>query len=288
MGSPRRGAVLTGCLLAIAVAGGWAQSASAAWPVWPKNTQHPIRGGFGDPRYNGRAHSWTLHGGVDVAVDERTQATRKVYSLVTGRVLAVTVSERHPCGSITIGRTQLGHVSAARVRVGQRVRRGQVIARSCPTLWHVHVTEWDRMGRKVNPLRRGGVLFPYVETAPPVVGRVELDSGGYQIRIEDPDSFHGWLDGVPKLLVDHAPTLIKVDGRVVVHLQRIGKGWNSDHYSVYGDRAFRDLPAAECMHTADRCDGEHWFRLGDLSAGPHLLRVWDVAGNLTTATIEID
>ncbi len=262
--------------------------AAAAWPVWPRNEQHPIRGGFTDPRWNGRADEWQLHGGVDVAVDERGQATRKVYSLVTGRVTKKTVTAKHPCGSVTIGRVQLGHVSAVRVRVGQKVRRGQQIARTCPTLWHVHVNEMDPQGRQVNPLRKGGVLFPYEDTAAPVVGEVEPDSGGYQVRIEDPDSFRGWFDEVPRLYEDHAPNLIRIDGRVAVDLRRIGPGSPVEYDHVYGDRAFRDLTAHQCMTTADPCQGEHWFRLGPLAPGDHLLRVWDVSGNLTTAAITID
>ncbi len=262
--------------------------AAAAWPVWPKNQQHPIRGGFGDPRWSGRAHEWLLHGGVDVAVDERTQATRKVYSLVTGRVSKITVTPKRPCGGVTIGRVELGHVSAVRVRVGQKVLRGQLIARTCPTLWHVHVTERDPQGRQVNPLRKGGVLFPYEDTAAPVVGAVELDSGGYQVRIEDPDSFRGWFDDVPRLYEDHAPNLIKIDGRVATYLRRLGPGSGLEHDDVYGDRAFRDLTADACMNTSGPCQGEHWFRLGPLAEGDHLLRVWDVAGNLTTVTLTID
>jgi hypothetical protein len=266
----------------------WPASASASWPVWPRNEQHPIRGGFADPRWDGRAREWRLHGGVDVAVDERTRETRKVYSLVTGRVSAVTVTPTRLCGGVTIGRVHLGHVSAARVRVGQHVQRGQVIARTCPTLWHVHVSERDLRGRQVNPLRRGGVLYPYEDTAPPVIGSIVPDSGGYQARIEDPDSFRGWFGEVPRLYEDHAPNLIQIDGRPVIYLRRIGKGTVAWHDSVYGDRAFRDLTAARCMSTTDPCQGEHWFRLGALAPGPHLFRVWDVAGNLTTATVSID
>ncbi len=265
----------------------WPAAASAGWPVWPTNQQHPIRGGFADPRWNGRAHEWQLHGGVDVAVDERTQATRKVYSLVTGRVKKVTVTPAHPCAAITIGRVELGHVSAVRVHVGQRILRGQMIARTCPTLWHVHVSERDPEGRQVNPLRKGGVLYPYEDTAAPVVERVELDSGGYQVRIEDPDSFRGWFDEVPRLYEDHAPNLITIDGRVAVDLRRIGPGSGVAYDHTFGDRAFRDLTADACMRTTGSCRGEHWFRLGPLAPGPHLLRVWDVAGNLTTVTLAI-
>ncbi len=263
-------------------------TASAGWPVWPKNQQHPIRGGFADPRWDGRAREWVLHGGVDVAVDERTQATRKVYSLVTGKVRKVTVTRKHPCGSITIGRVQLGHVSAARVHVGQRVKRGTLIARTCPTLWHVHVNETDALGRQINPLRKGGVLYPYEDTAKPVVGAVEPFAGGYQVRIEDPDSFRGWFDDVPRLYDDHAPNLIKIDGKVAVYLRRIGPGSGLAYDEVYGDRTFRDLTGQQCMDTTGSCQGEHWFRLGPLAPGDHLLRVWDVAGNLTTVTLTID
>jgi hypothetical protein len=256
--------------------------------VWPRNEQHPIRGGFGDPRWSGRTQSWQLHAGVDVAVDERTGATRKVYSLITGRVLVVTATSKRPCGGVRIGRVHIGHVTAVRVRVGQKVHRGQPIAWTCPTLWHVHVSELNGRGRQVNPLRPGGVLYPYEDTAPPIVRSVAPDSrGGYQARIEDPSSFLGWFGEVPRLYDDHPPDLIRIDGRVAVYLGRLGKRSGVTYDAVYGDRAFRNLTAAQCMLTTGSCRGEHWFRLGELAPGPHVLRVWDVAGNLTTVLVVI-
>ena len=111
------------------------------------------------------------------------------------------------------------------------------------------------------------MLFPYEDTAAPVVGEVEPDTGGYQVRIEDPDSFRGWFDDETRLYEDHAPDLIKIDGRVAVNLRRIGPGSGVPYDSVYGDRTFRDLTADQCMNTTGPCQGEHWFRLGPLAPG---------------------
>ena len=95
-------ALLFAALCAVADTGPGSRSAEAArtpihspycWPVAPFNRQHPIRGGFGDPRtlfhapptlaglYHG-AGSFSFHQGVDISAPDGTA----VYPVVDGVV----------------------------------------------------------------------------------------------------------------------------------------------------------------------------------------------------------
>jgi hypothetical protein len=254
--------------------------AHAAWPVWPRNEQHPIRGGFGDLRWDGRQQKWDLHGGVDVAVDERERATSKVYALNRGRVKATTTTRKHPCGSVTIGRVQLGHVHVT-VTEGQKIRKGQQVGWTCPDMWHVHVSEF-RHGRQVNALRPGGVLSPYSDTAAPTITDIHQGEDGWLVRVEDPLSDHGWLEQIPALLDDDPPTLIILDGVLVKDLR-----WMPVPF-MYDAKARRGLPVRDCLLTTDPCRGEHWFNLGPLELGTHELRALDEQGNRTVATFTVN
>jgi len=139
------------------------------WPVKPFGAQHPIRGGFGDPRTisdtafgdddAGDAGDYSFHNGIDIAAPNGT----RVYPVVTGVAHVV-------------GRDEV------RVRRGDRVFRYQhirplvhdrervvadvtVLGTIRAPFGHVHLTEIDRM-RVINPLLH---IRPYTDRVVPSV-----------------------------------------------------------------------------------------------------------------------
>jgi hypothetical protein len=170
------------------------------------------------------------------------------------------------------------------VSVGQEVQAGTWIARTCRNLWHVHITEFDRFWRKVNPLRPKGILEPYNDTAAPVIRKVRVVHGELRARIEDPQSFIGWFAVFPRLYNDLAPYRIAVDGVIVLSTDLIPP---QPFESVYAPEAFRNLRAAQCLAGHAPCAGQHWFRLGRLSAGRHVVEAWDATGNHVRMTVVV-
>jgi hypothetical protein len=284
------GAVIrAGCLGALvlcALAG--ASSARAAWPLSPIAEQQPVRGGFLDPRWGGPMKGWTFHAAVDVAVredlptDAPEGAVRQIYAIAPGFVRRTTVSPTHPCGSVRIGPVQYGHVDLLRVSVGQYLPRGRLIGWSCRGAWHVHIAEFDRRGRKLNPVRPGGVLQPYDDIAPPVIADVRIVEGELRARIEDRQSFMGWFSAIPRLYNDLPPYRIALDGFTVHSFYRMP---DAPFTSIYAPETFRNLSAADCLGTEANCGGEHWFRLGMPDYGKHVLEAWDANGNHTGLNI---
>jgi hypothetical protein len=147
------------------------------WPVAPVDQEHPVRAGFMDPRYGG------YHAGVDVTVrDDLPEQgapegrTHRVYA-VDGGVVAYdpAATADRGCASrvVSVGHFSYGHVDPVGVvEPGQFVTPGQQIGWTCAGQWHVHLTEWQVVdGRlvRVNPLRPGGKLSPYSDTAPPII-----------------------------------------------------------------------------------------------------------------------
>ena len=279
------GRVIRATCLAAVVLGALvgASSAAAAWPLSPIAEQQPVRGGFLDPRWGGKK-GWTFHGAVDVAVREDlpTDApegfVRQIYAIAPGFVRRTTISPTHRCGSVRIGRVQYGHVDLLRVSVGDYVPRGRWIAWSCRGLWHVHIAEFDRRGRKLNPLRPGGVLQPHDDAAPPVIRDLRVVDGELRARIEDPQSFVGWFSAIPRLYNDLPPYRIALDGMTVHSFFRVP---DAPFTSVYAPETFQNLSAAACLGTEATCGGEHWFRLGMVDPGKHVLEAWDANGNHT-------
>ena len=256
-------------------------AAEAAWPLSPIAEQQPVRGGFLDPRWGGKK-GWTFHGAVDVAVREDlpTDApegfVRQVFAIAPGVVRRTTISPTHRCGSVRIGPVQYGHVDLLRVSVGDYVPRGRWIALSCRGAWHVHIAEFDREGRKLNPLRPGGVLQPHEDTAPPMILDVRSVDGELHARIEDRQSFMGWFTAIPRLYNDLPPYRIALDGKTVHTFFRVP---DAPFESIYAPETFTNLSAADCLGMEGNCAGEHWFRLGVATYGKHVLEAWDANGN---------
>jgi len=155
-----------------------APGASAyGWPVKPFDRQHPIRGGFGDPRTVFQFPLWdggldgpgrfSFHNGVDVAAPNGTP----VYPVESGVAhvadrTALTVAARD-------GRSfQYDHVVPT-VRDGEPVQaRITLLGYVQAPYAHVHLAEIDG-GRLTNPLLSGH-LAPYRDTTRPEIRGVEI------------------------------------------------------------------------------------------------------------------
>ena len=160
---------------------GTSSDRSYGWPVAPFNRQHPIRGGFGDPRtlfhalptrdglYHGSG-SFSFHQGVDISAADGTA----VYPVADGVVSSLN-RERVFVDSGNGNRFEYWHITAT-VRVGDHVTTGKTvlghIIRGCG---HVHLTEIDN-GRVTDPLLPGH-LTPYRDTTEPFVSSIQLRMG---------------------------------------------------------------------------------------------------------------
>jgi hypothetical protein len=139
------------------------------WPIKPFDKQHPIRGGFGDPRTvseetlgtddAGDPGDYSFHNGIDIAAKDGTP----VYPVVSGTAHVVGRDEVRVRAGRRSFRYQ--HIKA-RVHDREHViadvtELGTVLA----PFRHVHFTEIDRE-RVVNPLQH---IRPYVDRTPPEV-----------------------------------------------------------------------------------------------------------------------
>lgn len=160
---------------------GTSSTRSYGWPVAPFNRQHPIRGGFGDPRtlfhapptlaglYHGSG-SFSFHQGVDISAPDGTA----VFPVADGTVTGLN-AERVVVSSGNGDGFEYWHITAT-VKVGQHVIAEKTvlghIIRGCG---HVHLTEIDG-GRVTDPLLPGH-LTPYRDTTTPQVSSIELRAG---------------------------------------------------------------------------------------------------------------
>jgi hypothetical protein len=154
---------------------------SPGWPVAPRTQQHPIRGAFIDPRGQDDNGLSGYHFGIDINVDDLHPdpgapfgLSHRVYALDAGVVSAPANVAARSCVNrrMDVGHFSYWHVSPV-VAAGSRVRAGQQIAWTCMGVWHVHLSEWQRIGGRlvwIDPLHRGGALVPYVDTAAPAIG----------------------------------------------------------------------------------------------------------------------
>ena len=158
------------------------------WPVAPLDVQHPIRGTFLDPRGRDDSGLAGYHFGVDINVDDRHPDpgappgySHRVYALEGGWANLRAVDPNVPCSDrrLLVGHFSYWHVSPI-VRLWQHIRPGQQIGWTCSGQWHVHVSEWAKVGGTrvwVNPLHRNGKIAPYVDRAPPVVRALRFFAG---------------------------------------------------------------------------------------------------------------
>jgi hypothetical protein len=141
-----------------------APSRPAGWPVWPTARAHAVRGGFNDPR--GRS----FHFGVDVAT---VMDNQRVFAMRAGTVVAERVGHFAIGVAGTQHRDIYWHVRAPRLRVGMRIRRGQLLGTAYAGWWHVHIAEWTPRCGYVDPRRPGGVFGDPRNTERPSIGPLE-------------------------------------------------------------------------------------------------------------------
>ncbi len=151
------------------------------WPLRPFNSQHPIRGYFGDPRtvfYGVHEGLFSFHNGVDISA----WAGNRVYPVASGRVVRL-VGDEIVIASSHDRRFQYIHVRP-RVHLGQRVLASRTVVGEVFEPWeHVHLSEL-RAGCVINPLAPGH-LSPYVDHTTPTVGAVRFESRGIPIPRRD-------------------------------------------------------------------------------------------------------
>ncbi len=152
-------------------------------------------------------------------------------------------------GFVHAGHFGYGHIDPV-VLTGEIVAPGDPIGWTCRDDWHVHLSEFifTTSGNiSVNPLRPGGKLQPYVDTAPPVIHAIRFHrpasarwgrrattsvarmlssgrrlpkdvlSGRVDVRaqVSDPQSFDGWFADLPHLAAPHHPFRLAV---TIVHV----------------------------------------------------------------------
>ena len=263
------------------------------WPVKPRNRQHPIRGSFLDPRPDPERGA-IYHEGVDVAVrDDRPESgapperTHRVYAIEGGPVFLAT--PRGARGFARIGHFGYGHIDPI-VLTGELVAPGQHIGWTCKGDWHVHLTEFvftTGPPLVVNPLRPGGKVHPYVDTAPPDIREVRfytpadpawsrrpttsvarLPPAGQRldphqlsgrvdvrVRVSDPQTFIGWFRDLPHLAAPHHPFRLAVritslaTGRVVRRREAFRAEQLLDQPASrhFAPGTEQNLPASGCM-----------------------------------------
>lgn len=157
------------------------------WPIKPFDRQHPVRGGFADPRTLAReaalgadsprsAGSFTFHNGIDIYARTGTAVYPVVSGTVDRQLYADEVSVETNDGRVF----QYFHIRP-RVRVGARVVADRtLLGRVLPDWLHVHLSEIDFF-RVHNPLDPGH-LEPYTDhTTPSVDALVFSAADGHAI-----------------------------------------------------------------------------------------------------------
>jgi hypothetical protein len=146
-----------------------------AWPVRPFFRPHGLRAGLNELRPSG------FHVGVDIQARDRA----RVYALQSGPAHLAgvgTVDER-----VQVGDFVYWHVRA-RVAEGQWVQAlSTVLGRLVPSAVHLHLSE-VRDGRYLNPLRPGGRVLPWRDTAAPVIETPRRRGDQVLVRVFDPQS----------------------------------------------------------------------------------------------------
>jgi hypothetical protein len=256
------------------------------YPIKPFNSEHPIRGNFGDPRmlFHGPptlrtllrgSGSFSFHQGVDIAAPNGTA----VYPVVDGTVAVVT-SEGIRVNSSDGRAFDYWHIRRL-VRKGQQVVAQQtVLGHIMKPAGHVHLTEYED-GRVVNPLVPGR-LTPYHDSTRPSVrsivfrrndtGRELLPSfvrGSVEIVVDAEDMpcmpVHGKWHSLPV-----TPALItwqiqSVTGRTVVSQRvavdsRTTVSRNSSFWQVYARGTYQNM-AVFGSHYSYMQRGSYLFKL---------------------------
>jgi Peptidase family M23 len=281
------------------------------WPVKPFNTEHPVRGAFGDPRGEhilqpfgwtgpGQVGSDSFHSGIDIVASPGAP----VYPVVSGRVV---IRGRNDI----IVRTDDGR-SFLYDHLARVVHRGQfvvaertILGRIQARFGHVHLTEVDsRVGH--NPLDPGH-LEPYHDMTTPTATGLYVDDGPLPselagrslgphdrlaVAVSDPQPLPvpgPWL-GLPQM-----PALVewRLFGRIHTSW-RIAADFRrtepppKDYWNVYGPGTYQNSPVFDHQLFLGT-PGRYLVRVNfhpSLPPGLYRLeiRVADVCLNASTAT----
>jgi hypothetical protein len=277
------------------------------WPVRPFAVQHPIRGGFGDPRTIsseefgldgvGDPGSYSFHNGVDISARVGTP----VYPVVSGQAYFVGADEV---------RVRAGRRVFQYIHIAPLVAKGAHVVAETTSLGtvrlpfrHVHLTEIDG-DRVVNPLLH---LRPYADRTIPVVQWLDVE--GPTGFVVDPNNLSGDVsalaeaDDLPPLPVPGAwngfplaPAFVRValigqDGvvlwsRTVADFRR-SEPPRRDFWDVYAAGTYLNFPVF-ANHYYWRQPGHYVFLLTQhpldtrhFANGSYTLRVVaaDICGN---------
>ena len=297
------------------------------WPIRPFDRQHPIRGGFGDPRTvifrsaslaqldwreAALPGAFSFHNGVDIVAHPMTP----VYPVVDGIVREVRPDEVIvKSGEGKVRRSfQYWHIVPS-VAVGDRVyAEATVLGRVQREARHVHLTE-IRNGCVVDPLLPGH-LTPYTDHTVPRVLRVEIrNADGRSIH---PTAVSGVVDIVAEAIDEPplavlgawhgmpvAPALLTwrltnkngdtaVPNRVAADF-RFTLPPNSDFWQVYAQGTLQNFPVIGHRYFYGY-HGRYLFNLADgqidtrtLPDGVYILTVTasDVRGNSSSISVEV-
>jgi len=283
------------------------------WPVKPFDRQHPIRGGFGDPRtvspdepfgLTGPSESgaYSFHNGIDIVAAPGTA----VYPVVSGRVVRA-ISDEISIHTADGRSFQYYHLSKDRaIRPGKFVVAYHTVLGWIRTRYgHVHLAEID--GHLVhNPLDPGH-LEPYHDWTKPAATELYVDDGPVPSPVEgravglrdrlavdvsDPPAMDvpGEWSGLPQApaLVEwrmfhagtYSPWHVVVDFRETEPTPR-------EFWSVYAPGSYQNHPVFD--HRLFDNPGRYLYRLNlpnDLQAGLYRLQVQvaDVRHNYSTTT----
>jgi peptidase M23-like protein len=287
------------CLFAVAaLASPPAARASYGWPLAPFDRQHPVRGGFCDPRLGDREQQF--HFGVDIASPDGTP----VYAVASGvawvdaarpRTVAVSVGPGH-----VISYWHVLPVIGSRTFVATHQLIGYVVRGA----GHVHLSE--RIGSDyVNPLRPGA-LTPYRDETAPLVEMVDVEHRGVEL---DPAQLSGRVDlvaevsDVPELALpppweDSVLTpatvawrLLRADGTVVEPLRTVfdcttEMPQDNLFWSVFAPGTLQNHPGTAGWYRFWLARGLNTY---DFLDGDYRLQVFatDVRGNVGTETLPI-
>jgi len=285
------------------------------WPIKPFDSQHPIRGAFGDPRTDSPDEPFgstgpneigaaSFHNGIDIVAAPGTP----VYPVVSGRVARAKPDE------IVIdtydGRAfQYYHLSKARnVRPGKFVVAYHTVLGWIRTRYgHVHLAEID--GHLIHNPFDPGHLEPYHDWTKPAATELYVDDGPVPSPVEgravgprdqlavdasDPPAmsapdgpWHG-LPQVPALVewrLFHGGT--STPWKVAVDFRQTEPP-PKDFWQVYGPGTYQNCPAFAGRDYLGM-EGRYLFRLqihpNYLKPGLYKIavRVSDIRGNRSTA-----
>lgn len=148
------------------------------WPLEPFDAVHPVRSGFGDPRFGARQRNF--HFGIDIPAAARAP----VYAVAPGTVFLqpdrVAVLVRRAEGPSGFA---YWHVLPA-VKEHVFVRTHQLIGWVNPAWGHLHFAELDD-GRWVNPLRPGALTPEPAPFVPEIARVVAAASHGHATIVVD-------------------------------------------------------------------------------------------------------